>query len=316
MPSIHPSQFSTPEAFRAEWLRLRRQHITSTECAALFGMSPYFSMYELWHRKAGLLPDDFEGNERTEWGTALQDAIAAKISDDAGLEATRMDDYIFDPVARIGSSFDFECTDRVLLEIKNVDSLVFRNTWLENAAVPGGYEAPPHIELQVQHQVMVSGYSRAYIGACVGGNSSVLLPREYDPVVGQAIREAVAKFWASIEANEPPPPTMPEDAAMVIALYKTATGETITADDETRALIQQYHEAKQREKAAETDAEVIKAQVLQRIGTASKVLAAPFTLSVPQVEPTQGTLITPDMVGTFYGARKGFRMFRVTEKKA
>ena len=38
-------------ADEAEWLAMRRQDVTSTETAALFGLSPYTTAFEVWHQR-------------------------------------------------------------------------------------------------------------------------------------------------------------------------------------------------------------------------------------------------------------------------
>ena len=65
---------------KEEWLSLRHENINSTEVSALFGCSPYQTLYELWHIKKGNLKDSFVDNERVKWGTRLQDSIAMGIS--------------------------------------------------------------------------------------------------------------------------------------------------------------------------------------------------------------------------------------------
>jgi len=102
--------FTTEEA----WLAERAKDITSTEIAALYGLSPYCTAFELWHQKQGLYVEDFESNDRIKWGTRLQDAIAAGVAEDMGWEAKRLDDYMRDDDARLGASFDFEvvCQER------------------------------------------------------------------------------------------------------------------------------------------------------------------------------------------------------------
>ncbi|MCK5561232.1 MAG: YqaJ viral recombinase family protein, partial [Thermoplasmata archaeon] len=150
-----------------EWLELRTQDITSTEIGALFGISPYVTEYELWHRKKNQTIVDFEENERMKWGTLLQDSIAAGIAEEQGWQIRRMDEYIRGSELRLGSSFDFSIEpdeankDKALLEIKNVDSLIFKQQWLKNEET-GKLEAPLHIEIQVQHQLLVSGRQYAY----------------------------------------------------------------------------------------------------------------------------------------------------------
>ena len=44
-------------ASRTEWLALRTDTIGASEIAAILGVHPWLSPYELWARKSGLLPD-------------------------------------------------------------------------------------------------------------------------------------------------------------------------------------------------------------------------------------------------------------------
>jgi len=124
-------------ANESEWLALRTKDITSTDVAALFGLSPYCTLFELWHRKKNLTSVDFEATEWVKWGQRLQDSIAAGVAEDNGWVIRRMSEYVRIPELRIGASFDFsieteyerpsETFEKGLLEIKNVDSLAFRD---------------------------------------------------------------------------------------------------------------------------------------------------------------------------------------------
>jgi hypothetical protein len=58
-----------------------------------------------------------------------------------------------------------------------------------------------------------------------------------------------------------------------------------------------------------------KADLLTRIGTASKVKSALGTISCGMTKGSAGTLVTPEMVGTYVGARAGYRNFRFTPSK-
>src|SRR3990167_4888783 len=193
----HPMhQVITPKS-KGEWLELRTKDITSTEIGALFGFSPYLTAFELWHRKKEGLVVSIDENERMKWGTRLQDSIANGIAQDNVWKVRRMDEYIRIPSLKIGSSFDFsiECETNGLLEIKNVDSLAFKDGWLVDG---DNIEAPPHIELQGQHQLLVSGRQYAYIGALVGGNTVKLIRRQVDEAIHAKIKTAAADFWKSI----------------------------------------------------------------------------------------------------------------------
>ena len=299
------------------WLSLRAQDITSTEVAALFGCSPYLTKFELWHRKKDRTVITLEPSERMRWGTRLQDSIAQGIAEDQGWRVRRMAEYIRNSELRIGASFDFGILETVdfpginfkdeqpigLLEIKNVDSLAFRDGWIIDGDT---LEAPPHIELQVQHQLLVSGLSTAYIGALIGGNRVVLIKRESDSNVHYAIKNAVAEFWKSIEENNPPPPIFPQDSQAVSKLYGYAEpGKVLHADQAIDSLCADYKTYANAEKESREKKESVRAQILMKIGDAEKVTGANFTISAGVIGPAQIPA----------HERKGYRNFKLNWKK-
>lgn len=307
--------FTTEEA----WLAERQRDVTSTESAALFGMSPYVTAFDLWHRKRSGTAPEFKTNERMKWGNRLEAAIAHGIAEEQGWIISPMKEYMRDPEARLGSSFDFIITslgEPVHLEIKNVDYLAFRDGWIEHE--DGSIEAPEHIEMQVQHQMAVSGFKRAYIGAFVGGNRGVVIERERDEDVIRAIRHRVTEFWRTVDAGQEPEPVMPADAEVLIRLNQYAEPGKIldaSSDENIAMLVTKYKRAAADEKSACEDKEAAKALLLEAIGDAEKVLLPGFTISAGMIADTPPTIITPEMVGTSYGGRKGHRGLRITAKK-
>ena len=303
------------------WLQLRTQDVTSTESAALFGMSPYVTHFSLWHRKRSGQVPEFRTNERMRWGSRLESAIAHGIAEEKGWKIEPLKDYMRDPKARIGSSFDFVITSLddgpAHLEIKNVDYLAFRDGWLEHD--DGSIEAPEHIEMQVQHQMAVSGFTRSFIGAFVGGNRFEVIERQRDEDVIRAIRAKVVEFWRTVEAGEEPDPVMPQDAAALIRLNAYAEpGKILDAsgDANIASLVNGYRTSCALRDEYDEEAKVAKAQLLEAIGDSEKVLLPGFSISAGMVADSPGTLITADMVGTYTGARKGYRNLRITAKKA
>lgn len=309
-----------PFTTESAWLAARRKDITSTESSALFGMSPYCTAFELWHRKKSGAEPAFESNERMQWGNRLEAAIAHGIAQDRGWEIRPMKEYMRLDGERIGSSFDFVITNLpegpAHLEIKNVDFLAFRDGWILDD--DGFDEAPEHIEVQVQHQMMVSGFSRSFIGALVGGNTTYVIERQRDDKVIAALRARIAKFWQSVDDNIEPAPIMPEDADAVIRLNQYANPGKIldvSSDADIVAAVEDYRQAKREQDAAEERAKVMKAQLLVRLGDAEKIIGERWTISAGMIADTPPTVITPEMVGTEIGGRKGYRMFRVNAKK-
>lgn len=299
---------------RDQWLAERAQDVTSTESAALYGLSPYVTEFELWHQKHSGATVDLTPTARMVWGTRLQDAIAAGVAEDMGWQAKRLDVYMRDEADRIGSSFDFEIVcrkrGRGLMEIKNVDLAVFRDEWIDG---PSGIEGPQHIEMQVQHQMEVAGVDWCAIVALVGGNAAHVIPRDRDREIGQDIRRRVRAFWQSIEENRMPRPNYARDADFMFSLYGRADADVVLeADTETEDLLREYA----RLGAIGDERDAVKARILERIGRASKVLTSFGSLACGMTKESRGKEITPDMVGQFVGARAGFRQFRFTPKKS
>jgi putative phage-type endonuclease len=288
----------------AHWLELRTNDITSTEVSALFGLSPYQTVFEVWHRKKDKVSVQLEMNERMKWGTRLQDSIAAGIAEDNGWEVYRIDEYMRNPELRMGSSFDFGIGDDGILEIKNVDSLVFKDGWLIDG---DNLEAPPHIELQVQHQLSVSKRKFTYIGVLVGGNRIALVKREPDATIINAIHERVEAFWHSIETNDAPLPEWSKDADFISKLYGYAEpGKVLEVGEESPflPLVNDYRALGESLKEIESKRDGIKAQLLTMMGDAEKIVGGRWSISAGMVGPAEISY-----------KRDGFRQFRVNWKK-
>lgn len=299
---------------REQWLVERTRDITSTEVSALYGLSPYKTEFELFHEKRDGVVVRIEPNERMKWGTRMEATIAHGAAEDMGWKINKLDVYMRDTEARIGSSFDFWIDSKSdgpgILEIKNVDRLQYLKSWIDDGA--GHIEAPEHIELQIQHQMEVSGYAWCALVALVGGNEQKVILRNRDQGIGKDIRSKASQFWERIAANRPPSPDYTADAEYIIKqLHADAdAGLVAESDSDLDQLIEQYAYLSKTVTEQETLKLATRAQILERIGKASKVLSPLGSIACGVTKDSPGTLITPAMVGTFQGARKGYRNFR------
>lgn len=306
----------------ATWLNLRKQDITSTESAALFGLSPYMTEFELWHRKHDNLDVEFKVNDRMLWGTRLQDSIAAGVAEDQRWTIRRMMEYMRDTELKAGASFDFaqwNCPnpmpagiytkfegqkpeDISILEIKNVDSLTFKEGWIVEG---DDVQAPPHIEIQIQQQLMLSGMKIAYIGALIGGNRVVLIRREPDQVVIEQIRKKIVGFWDSIAHHAEPKPDFARDADFISRLHAySEPGKVFNADEQVSKLAFAYKQAADEIKSAEKKKDAAKAEILTIVGEAEKIIGPWGSISAGMVGPAHVEY-----------EREGYRTFKPYWKK-
>jgi putative phage-type endonuclease len=242
-----PSATSCPTTIEPEdrehWLTLRQADVTSTDSAALLGVSPYRTALDVYLDKTGKGTPAFTDSERMFWGRVLEPAVAEGLAQRYGLTVRPITEYMRSAnVDRLGASFDYEIVDvdplaaapevaetaatlaalhaehgPGILEIKTVDYLQYRDTWLVHDS--GEVEASPHIEVQVQHQLAVSGRGWAAIGVLVAGNSSLLVTRTRHAEAISAIEAAASAFWAQVDAGTPPAVDGHRDERTISLLY-------------------------------------------------------------------------------------------------
>lgn len=290
------------------WHSLRIKDITSTDVAALFDCSSYLTEYELFVRKRDKLIVSSDPNPRTTWGTRLQESIGKGIAADSGWKVRPMPEYVRDVDSKLGASFDFLIEEsehgRGILEVKNVDALIFRDGWIVDG---DSIEAPPHIELQLQTQLAVTGLEFGIIGALVGGNRVVQLHRKADEVVISAIRKKVSEFWGRVERNDPPPIDFLKDSEFICSLYQSATaGKTLDfrTDKGIEELVLEHKRWSGIEKEAYEQKQAIKAQLLIGMKDAEKAVGDGYSISAGMVAG-----------GPVSYVREPFRSFRINWKK-
>jgi len=270
---------------QTEWLDLRRRHIGSSEVAALFGLDERRTLFELWHQKAGNLPEPEMEDERVFWGTVLGPAIGQGIAEREGWNLRKVRRYIEHPrIAGMGASVDYEIIGHSrgagTLEIKSVDSLVARN-W------PDGLP-PLRFELQVQHQLAcLPNRTWAALGVLIGGNSLKIFesPRHRGAIA--RIERAVEDFWRSIRENRSPAPDFARDLSTLEALYGSAAPGSIRdlrGDEYLEALCRDYERARDDGGEAERRKRAAKGAILSIIQDTETVFCEGFKILAPERE--------------------------------
>lgn len=246
------------------WHQLRAKNIGASEVAALFGASPYTTKFTLYHQKAGKLASPSFDSERMKWGTLLEPVIAQGIAEQQEWTIRKVRRYLMHPtVSGMGASLDYEILNHPdgvgCLEIKNVSIEAFKRSWLKNE--DGSYDAPLHIELQLQHQLAVTGREWGAIGFLVGGNEAHVVTRKrHEPTI-QKIETAVAEFWKSIEKGEAP---HVEDAGDLAAVAQIFNGGQVVGFENIQfdEAAELYLRAQEIHKEAKENYDTCKAQVI------------------------------------------------------
>lgn len=330
-------------ASEEEWLKLKKEDISSTEISALYGYSPYDTEYGLYFEKRGEVEADKEklraNFSRAFWGKIYEERTAQVIGELYGVTVEKMPGYIrHGSVRRMGSSFDYKITGLVdnwkpsaakeieelsvlrdrfiksgpgILEIKIVDRNIFAKTWQDG-------EAPIHIEFQVQQQMEVAAdYSWTAIAASVIGERIHFILRDRDEALGAKMCKRVQKFWSLVDAGTPPKPNFARDSEIISKLYSNQADDAALLDFGTDTkfhnLCRKALRANQLIKKLEDIESAAKAELKTLVGENGGGASVYFKLTMSKVKESAPTLITPAMVGTTYGGRKGYRMMKIKQ---
>lgn len=282
-----------------EWHETRNQFIGASEVGALFGCSPFLTKFQMWHLKKGnVVAPKLEG-ERLTWGTRLESIIANGIAEDNGMTINFVGYRQTHPsIPGMAATLDFEILDSEAktpgcFEIKNKDRSVFYDSWMQEDKT---IEAPLDIELQLQHQMMVTGYEFGALGVLVGGNESYLIRRDPHEKVQKAIQERIEQFWETIEKNIEPEPTSHKDLKFAASLYARPEGGKeidLSGDIDFANLLLSLETLRGSKTETQKILELTQAKIMNRIKDAEMVFCGDKTLTAKltnrkgfTVEPT------------------------------
>lgn len=247
-----------------------KKTVSASQVAGLFNRSPYCTRWMLYQGfKNGMpLGDDGAPGDRMTWGQRLEPAILRAVADELRLDVVANTRYDVMPDLPLGCTRDADLVDPSLgygvVEVKNVDGLIYKQTWDEE-------HAPPHIEIQHQAQMMVPhptlGMPKWGVLAClVGGNELKILRRSHGVEMQKDIRTEVIKFFAEIGAGKEPDPLGTEREVRGLQfLYPERTpGKIISRfdDEDSAQLVEEYQAISAQRLDLEKTEKALKAKIL------------------------------------------------------
>jgi len=302
---------------RDQWLQVRMGGIGSSDAAAAVGLCPYKSPLELWMEKTGRAPvEEAPGHDDPRyWGTLLEPFVASAYMDLTGRKVRRINAVLRHPTFPFMlANLDREVVgspEVQILECKTAGEFGSR-LWRDGV--------PEYVQLQVQHQLAVTGKEAADVAVLLCGQQLEVhrIPRDIELISRLVVLEA--GFWEHVEQDRPPSADGSESAAR--ALKQLYRGNDTTLDfSENVALSQAFAElvALGNELAAkERRAEALKQSLQEAMGDASR--AAFKTGQVTFKRSKDGSTVDskamatdyPDIVAKYTVARPGARRFVIS----
>ena len=221
---------STKELPREDWLQIRKQGIGSSDAAAAVGLNPYKSQLELWLEKTGrdtslpkLDPQDEESPAY--WGNVLEPIVAWHYSKRSGNRVRRINAVLQHPNSEL--SWMLANIDREVVGADDVQILECKTAGINGARL-WKEGVPEYVELQVMHQLAVTGKQAADVAVLLGGQHLEIHRIERDEQMIARLIELERKFWSYVETDTPPPADGSASAeAALRCLYPEDNGQTV-----------------------------------------------------------------------------------------
>lgn len=211
---------------RDQWLEVRKGGIGSSDAAAAVGLCPYKSQLELWMEKTGrtdpAAPHPGMDDPRF-WGSLLEPYVAVAYQQKTDRKVRRVNAVLQHPTLPFMlANIDREVVgdpDVQILECKTAGEFGSR-LWKEGV--------PEYVQLQVQHQLAVTGKAAADVAVLLCGQKLEVHRIERDDEVVARLVVLESRFWNYVESDTPPPADGSESAAKALRhLYR---GDDATLD--------------------------------------------------------------------------------------
>jgi putative phage-type endonuclease len=311
----------TNELSRDDWLEVRKTGIGSSDAAAAVGLNPYQSPLELWLVKTGRdarLPkvDPNDDSSPMFWGTLLESFVAAAYTKRTGNRVRKVNAVL----QHAQHPWMLANLDREVMGVPDVQILECKTTGMSGQRLWRD-GVPEYIQLQVQHQLAVTGKQAADVAVLVCGNDFRTFRIQRDNQMIASLIELERRFWHYVETDTPPPADGSDSAAMALqALYPQDDTTVIQLEDdvEMNAAFSDLLAVRQSLAEAEAFESRLKQRIQERMGHASKAVFSEgevtWKKSRDGVVLDVATLLLdqPDLLNRYPLERSGSRRFLIT----
>ena len=249
---------------------------TASKVAAMLGLSPYESPFQLWHRMRGTIPWEAD-NDILRRGHYLEPALRQWFRDQhAGWQVDRTGTW-----ANIERPWQVASPDGIILRRNThrtplglLECKTANNEWEWGA--PGTDEVPPGYRAQAMWQMDTLGLRVVHFAVLTPYMEFREYVVEYDAEDAAWVREQVAAFMASVEAGSPEPDI--DDSEHTYAalrnLHPAIDGSEVEL---TPATAVEYLHAVRTKKVADAALTAARNAVAQEMGNAARAKFAGIT---------------------------------------
>lgn len=233
---------------RESWLRWRREGIGGSDAAAIVNLDPWSSPMAVWLDKRGIT-EDSDATEAMEWGLLLENIVADEFERRTGLYVTHRQLCALradEPFLRV--TLDGHVAEsRDPAQGAELGVFESKTTGREDRWEDG---VPFHVQLQVQHQMLVTGLRHAWVAVLIAGQRMEIFELERDELAIGALLTAERSFWKRVVDNDAPPVTDHPATVDALRSVRSEPGKTVELPVHARPIVEALRDARSARKAA------------------------------------------------------------------
>ena len=264
---------------REQWLEVRQGGIGSSDAAAAVGLNPYKSPLQLWlektRRDAAVPHTDPRDDPQHEssplyWGILLEPIVAAHYTRRTGHRVRRINAVLQHPdYPWMRANIDREVMGTPDVQLLECKTAGLQGSWLWRDGVP------EYVQLQVQHQLAVTGKQAADVAVLLGGQELQIYRIDRDEALIEHLIRLEQTFWGYVERDQAPPADGSDSADRALRiLYPRDNGTTLDLkNDLVMSAVFSDLLAVRQTLATQTALEAqLKQSIQQRMGDATKAV--------------------------------------------
>jgi putative phage-type endonuclease len=294
------------------WLELRRQGLGASDMAAVMGVSPYKTPYQLWAEKTGMTPEQKVGDAARR-GVILEDAVGQYYEQERGVKLRKSNGIVrLKKHPRIMASLDRTIVGETkgIVEIKTSAS----PRW-------SMWPVPPEVMIQVHVQMGIVGAEWCDVVALLGGLVFKIERVEFDAQLWAEIQRSAMLFLEAIDTKTPPQLEALDAQAYAIATPQESD-EFVEADSSLENVYRQLREVNAELHFLEEKKGSLEIILKEAIGNKAGLAGAGWTVYWKQARPSQVTdwkMVAqaagalPSVISTYTDTKPGSRRFIIND---
>lgn len=285
---------STKNLSREEWLKTRKKGIGGSDIAGVCGLSTYKSPLSIYLDKKDLMPETEEENIAMELGLELEPFLSKKfvkwIKKNEGLDielkempSILQDDKVDYFLVNLDRWFEHPQKGKCVVELKTATEFK-RDQWKDE-------QIPDEYFLQVQWQLMITGWEYCYLAFLIGNRKFDVKVIERNEKIIKSLKEKGMEFWEKFILKETPPAPigLKTDAEALKVLYpEEVMGKeqvlTIDEEEEILNILDKMEKQNNIKKEAEKELEISKQLIKSTIGENEYMKAGDRTITYKTIE--------------------------------